>query len=71
MYTTEENGHGALRVQGGLVATQLRDLAEEQDVAADEAVEVGRGDARGRELFGHGSSSCSSGSGLGKDLLGI
>lgn len=50
----EENGDDSVGVNGGLVAAQLRDFADNGDGAADEAVEVGGGDAGGGHLFSHG-----------------
>lgn len=52
-YAIEQDSDGAVRVKGGLVAAELSDSADEEDVAVDEVVEVGRGDARGGELLGH------------------
>lgn len=53
-HAVEENGDDAVGVNGGLVAAQLRDFADDGDGAADEAVEVGGGDAGGGHLLGHG-----------------
>lgn len=53
-YAVEENGDDSLGVNGGLVAAQLRDFADDGDGAADEAVEVGGGDAGGGHLLSHG-----------------
>lgn len=52
-YAVQNDGDGPLGVKGGLLAAQLRDLADEEDVAADEAVEVRRGDAGGGQLLSH------------------
>lgn len=53
-YAVEQNGDVPVGVNGGLVAAQLRDFADDGDGAADEAVEEGGGDAGGGHLLGHG-----------------
>lgn len=53
-YPVENDGDGTLGVDGGLVAAQLGDLAEEQDGAVDVVVQVDGGDARGDDAIrGH------------------
>ena len=52
-YAIEKYGHCPFGIEGCLVAAELRNFADEEDVTIDKAVEVGRGDARGRELLGH------------------
>lgn len=53
-YAVEKNGDDSIGVNGGLVAAQLRDFADDGDGAADEAVEVGSSDAGGGHLLRHG-----------------
>lgn len=52
-YPVEKDCHRAVRVNVGLVATELSNLADDADMLADRAVKVGRRDARSRKLFGH------------------
>lgn len=53
-FAVQQNGHHAVSVDCGLVASQLRDLADNGDDAADKVVEVRGGDARGGHLLRHG-----------------
>lgn len=46
-YAVNKHSDGTVRVKSGLVSAKLRHLANEENVAADEVVEVRRGDARG------------------------
>lgn len=53
-YPVQKNGDIAISVNGGLVAAQLGDLADDADVLVDKGVEAGRGDARCGNVFRHG-----------------
>lgn len=53
-FAVQQNGDHSISVDRGLVASQLRDLADDGDDAADKVVEVRGGDARGGHLLRHG-----------------
>lgn len=52
-YAVQEDGDDSIGVDCGLVASQLGDFADDCDDAADEAVEVGGGDAGSGHLLRH------------------
>ena len=52
-YPVEKNGYRAVRVNVGLVASEVSNLANDADMLTDRTVKVGRSDARSRKLFRH------------------
>lgn len=52
-YSIQHSSYNAIGVNSCLISAQLCDFADNGDKAAHEAVQVGCGDSRGRELFCH------------------